>query len=226
MTLPRAILENLAYPAIFFAVIWGIGGCRTTTPQCRPPTGRPDQRAERNPYNPPVLVTNALPAPPLPSLKANAVRSAVTQVIAVRKPVPISLSWDAPASPVDHYLLYLSHGNQQWYKVLNVGTNTTVNLSNYMAPLEFQVVAVNLNGYFSPPSAEAYYGVKSNGWPMSVNGIPQFVFTAESTSVYTMSNSPLTTTHWTNLATISNRSGLVLVPLPGMTGRVSWQAAR
>lgn len=42
-----------------------IVSCATT----KPANHLPDLRAERNPYNPPVLVTNSLPAPPLPSGK-------------------------------------------------------------------------------------------------------------------------------------------------------------
>lgn len=137
------------------------------------------------------------------------------------KPKPLPLAWDA-VSNANHYLVYLSHGNQQWYKVLDVGTNTTINLTNYAAPLEFKVTAVDANGNESPFSVSTYYGAPTNGWPMA----GQFVIIADSNSVYRLSNSPLTRTNWTLWTTISNRQGLVSLPLPEQSSLLKWVAER
>ena len=140
----------------------------------------------------------------------------MTVVIPTNRPVSkLSVAWDAVFGAAGYYL-YISPGNQQWRQV-DVGSNTTVNLTNYSAPMEFQVTAYDSARRESPVSAEAYYGAKSNGWPMAGN----FTFIAQPTNVYVLSNAPLITGPWTQMARLTNVSGLRVLPLPSSIGRIS-----
>lgn len=189
----------------------GIVSCTSTGPRWH----TPDAKAERDPYNPPTKILPAAPAP------AKVQSRASVMVIQPRRKAVAPLAWDA-VSGADRYLVRVSHGNQDWYKTLDVGTNTTINLTNVSPPLEIEVSAVNASGE-GPPSSEVYYGVaNSNGSLMA----GQFVFIANTNSVYALYNSPLLKTNWTLIASISNRQGLVTVPLPGQTGDWMWTVGR
>lgn len=200
-------------------VITGIilASCATQNPRSH----LPDLKAERNPYNvpqtrvqPPLEVPDEL-MPPIPSARI------ALALPTNRTPVKLTLAWDAVPGAAG-YWLYVSRGNQEWLYRVDVGSNTTVNLTNYSAPMEFKVAAYDSGRLEGPASAEAYYGVKSNGW---VTG-KAFTFIAEPGSTYTLSNAPLSVNRWTFWQTISNRSGLVTVPLTNSMGRIQWQAAR
>lgn len=136
------------------------------------------------------------------------------------KPKPTPVGWDA-VSGAERYVLYFSRGNEVWYKTLDVGTNTTVNLIDILPPLAIRVTASNA-AMESLPSIEIYIGVRPNGWPMA----GQFVIIADLNSVYRLSNSPLTRTNWTLWTTISNRQGLVTLPLPNQSSLLKWTAER
>ena len=207
--------RELAWIAGNVAILAIVGIIIVSCASSRPP----DLRAERNPYNAPV----AVPKPPVrpPSAPPMPLASISVLLPSNHPPAKIGLSWE-PVAGAAGYLIYVSRGNQQWNYRVDVGSNTTVNLTNYFAPMEFQVTAYNSGRLEGPVSAEAYYGVKSNGWVIG----PAFVFIADPGSTYTLSNAPLTSNRWTFWQTISNRSGLVTVPLTSQQGRVSWQASR
>lgn len=104
----------------------------------------------------------------------------------------------------------------------NIKTNyVLVPVSNMPPVCALRVIEVG-NGIQSPASTEVYRGVFSNGNIYA----GAYYWIADSNSVYRLSNSPLTTIKWTNLKVISNRSGLVAVPLPEKMGQVKWQAER
>lgn len=104
----------------------------------------------------------------------------------------------------------------------NIKTNSVlVSVSNMPPVCALRVIAVG-NGIQSPASTEIYRGVFSNGNIYA----GAYYWVADSNSVYRLSNSPLTTIRWTNLTVISNRSGLVSVPLPEKMGQLRWSAER
>lgn len=180
-----------------------------------------DGTAERKPYLPPPVAKPTpqrivtVPAPPVPGVARS--MAMVSVVLPTNLPVAkLPLAWDAVAR-ASGYRLYLSHGNQQWYKIIDVGTNTTVNLTNFVAPLEIQVTAYDAALNETPLSSAVYYGAKTNGWPMVGN----LAFIASPTNIYVLSNAPLIGGQWTRLARLTNVTGLQVVPLPDRMGRIS-----
>jgi hypothetical protein len=207
--------RELAWIAAHVTILTITGIVIVSCASSRPPDGR----AERNPFNAPV----AIPKPPVrpPNAPPMPLASISAILPSNHPPAKIGLSWE-PVAGAAGYLLYVSRGNQNWSYRVDVGSNTTVNLTNYSAPMEFQVTAYNSGRLEGPASDEAYYGARSNGWVIGT----AFVFIAQPGSTYTLSNAPLTSNRWTFWQTISNRSGLVTVPLTNHQGRVSWMAAR
>lgn len=193
----RPFLEVLAWLLGVPLLVWI--GVSCTTPKTTTVTPRPS------------AVTNAVELEALtPSLAM-----ARASVAARPNPKPLPLAWDAVPG-ADHYLLYLSHGNDVWYKTINVGTNTTVNLTNVVPPIEFKVTAV-IDASEGPASSEVCYGASTNGSATSGN----FVFIASPTNTYVLSNAPLISGPWTQMVRLTNVSGLRVVSLPGQTGRIS-----
>jgi hypothetical protein len=207
-------LENLLGWVVVLSGLVFIGvSCSTTTPPATPSLTT-------------NIVSVALPTPPgaptqtvqktVVSRMVNGVSTPLAQAPTNAPIRKLSLAWDAvPGS--DHYNLYVSRGNQFWGKIINVGTNTTVTLTNFPSPLEFYVTAVASNGLESIASNEAYYGVPTNGSAMS----GQFYFIASPTNTYVVSNAPLVTGPWSRVIVITNESGLRSVPLPATSGRIS-----
>lgn len=155
-------------------------------------------------------VTTKAKTAPMPSI------AMVAAVLPTNRPVAkLPVAWDALPGAVGYYL-YFSRGNQQWSR-FDVGTNTTVNLTGFSAPMEFQVTAYDSARFEGSASAEVYYGASTNGKPMGGN----YFFIASPTNIYVLSNAPLLSGPWTAMVKMTNVSGLRVLPLPNQAGRIS-----
>lgn len=243
------ILSKLWHLTIFAACIVGVFwlvGCISTRngpPSPSAPFSSPD--AKHWPQSPTVAIP-AQSAPFLPPATNHPVMVEVPRAMAdaimfnpavvQHPPARLPIGWDEPTngSLVDHWNIYTGYGPGRWLKT-NVlyasnavweGQTVRIILTNFYWPMVVQVEACNAIEVSNAPSLPFYYRFNTNGTVAQIQGELVAAFVADSNTVYSLSNAPLASNRWVGLAIVSNRSGLVSIPLSNQTGRILIQASR
>lgn len=234
------------YHLVVFSLVIGLAfylvGCLTFPPATKQPIPAPPSLSQTLSYLNPahyasVPVTNAVQAAPAPSgviSKAPVtvqIRDMATAAIVRRPPVPVTIGFDSDAH---HWRIYTGYGPGRWlmtnilYRSNAVfqGSTVVVNLTNFYKPMVIQIDACNSAEIGNAPSAPLYFGFDTNGTVAQIQGQLVAAFVADSNTVYSLSNAPLTVNRWAALAVVSNQTGLVTVPLATQQGRISIQASR